>query len=499
MKNKTDKKIHLYASKKFKMRKSQVLLCFFLAIILGSCAVKEKVQDEIRIIENSLYYPIRVEGETKTFSITERMRHYKVPGISVAVVKDGKLHWSKAWGISNSETKTAVTSNTLFQAGSISKPIAALAVLKLFEEGKIDLDQNINKYLKTWKIPENKFTQNEKVTPRRLLNHTAGTTVSGFPGYSSNDPNPTTYEVLKGKGNTDAVIVDTIPGSRWNYSGGGYTILQKVVEDVTGLPFEDYMQQTILEPLGMKTSTYDQPLPEGLHKIASAAYDSEGKIIEGQWHNYPEKAAAGLWTTPEDLAQYNMHIQEIVRGKDGILSKETIEKMLKPYQFGWGLGPQLEKEGDSLVFQHGGKNAGFTNMSLAFANKGAALVVMTNGDNGRNLLSEIVRAISEYYDWGLESTRLIKPIEISSPEMLVKFAGKYKFHSDSKEIVVHVVRTNDRLLLRKNSGEETSLIPIEENKFIELQTGAEYSFVNGVDNEIASFIQNDQMEFLKVL
>jgi CubicO group peptidase (beta-lactamase class C family) len=382
---------------------------FYLGVLLSSMVLagceqqkSARINTEIQAIEKSIIPLNREDSEAETFTLAERMEFYKVPGLSIAVVKDGKLHWAKGYGIANSLTQQPVDENTLFQAASISKPLAALAALKLAEDGRLDLDENVNAYIKTWKLPENGLSQRQKPTIKRVLSHTAGISVHGFPGYQQTDSFPSLNNVLNGEGNTPAILVDTEPGSKWRYSGGGYTVLEKLVEDMTQRSFEDFMEDHVLLPLGMTNSTYVQPLPKNLYTKASAAYNREGELLPGMWHNYPEKAAAGLWTTPSDLAKYCIEVHEVLKGKsNGLLKKETVELMLTKHENGWGLGPSLEAEGDSLIFQHGGKNAGFTNDLVSSAYQGNAIIVMTNADNGGKLIREIEKAISDYYGWGL--------------------------------------------------------------------------------------------------
>ncbi|MBT31322.1 MAG: serine hydrolase [Thalassobius sp.] len=459
------------------------------AIVLCSCGHKQKyesVEDEISAIENSLTNPVIVKGENpELFSIEDRMKLHNIPGVSIAVVKDGKLHWTKAYGIANTETDTFVDSATLFQAGSISKPIAALGALKLVQEGKVDLDTDVNNYLKNWKVEENQFTEKEKVTLRRLLTHTAGMTVHGFPGYKPADKFPSVIKVLEGKGNTPKIFVDTIPGSIWRYSGGGYTVMEKVVEDVSGQPLETYLKENILMPLGMTNSTYSQPLPEKLHQQASAAYDRGGNLIEGLWHNYPEQAAAGLWTTPTDLSKYCMEIQRIEAGKpNGILSKQTVDKMLTKHENNWGLGPSLADDGSSLRFQHGGKNAGFTNNMIAFAYKGNAVIVMTNADNGGKLMNEIITSISEHYDWDIAKQRTVETVSLNAEE-LNKFNGRYKYlgktRDGSDHIVKLVTKEGKLLIVDEKNAEEDLITPMSETSFIDLSDGDQVVFTEKSD------------------
>ena len=476
--------------------KNLIFFVIFSSLLFQSCGTRRASENEIKTIENSLSYPVQVKNDPQFFNLQERMEHYKVPGVSIAVVRDGRLHWAKGYGTANTETGTAVNTNTLFQAASISKPLTALAILKLVEEGKIDLDHNVNDYLKDWKIPETVHTAKEKVTPRRLLTHTAGLNVSGFPGYSNGQKIPSTIEVLEGKGNTDPIINDTIPGSRWSYSGGGYTILQKLVEDVSGMSFENYMQKHILEPVGMKASSFSQPLPQNKFSVASAAYDREGKLIEGYWNNYPEKAAAGLWTTPKDLAVYEMEIQKILKGEKGILAQETVEQMFSKHQRDWGLGPQLRKEGDSLLFQHGGKNVGFTNMFIASARNGYGLVVMTNGDNARPLLEEIILAISEHYDWGITEAREVEAVELTEEE-LEQLTGNYVLKGSAGNPSGEIsVKDQNLYMTKSGSTKGYKLIAVDSLKFLDPRTENEFVFKKE-ENEATSFILNGQMEFVR--
>jgi len=377
-----------------KIKSTITIGVFFLILCIYSCKGQEKI-DYNSFIEGSEY-----SINKKEKSVFDRLKHYKVPGVSIAVINNGVIDWARGFGVANIKNKTKVNKETLFQAASISKPFTALAVLKLLEERKIELDEDVNTYLKDWKVPKNEFTEIEKVTLRRLLTHTAGVTVHGFPGYRQKKSLPSTLMVLNGKGNTSVITIDTIPGSIWRYSGGGYTIIQKLIEDVSGISFAKYMDKNILEPMGMNNSTFQQPLPSNLHSKASEAYNSKGKMIKGLWHNYPEQAAAGLWTTPTDLAKYCIEIQQILSGKsNGFLSKATIEMMLTKHKNNWGLGLFVESEGNSLRFAHGGTNEGFNANLFSFAYQGKAIIVMTNGDNGKKLINEIHRSIFEFYQW----------------------------------------------------------------------------------------------------
>jgi len=478
----------------------------FLLAFISVFSCKTESQDantsEIEAIENGLIKGIQVKGSTpETYNILDRMKVHNVPGASIAVIKDGEIAWVKGYGVANTDNGKIVDENTLFQAGSISKPVAALAALDLVQQGELDFDEDVSTYLKSWKIPESEFTQTEKVTLRRLLTHTAGMTVHGFPGYSETDSFPSINDVLDGKGNTPAIFVDTIPGSIWRYSGGGYTIMEKIVEDVSGMPLEDYMAKNILPRMEMSNSTYNQPLTENFHDNVSAAYHSDGNIVPGLWHNYPEQAAAGLWTTPTDLAKYLIEIHNIYTSKsEGVLSKDIVKKMLTKDKNDWGLGPALRWEKDSLIFGHGGKNEGFTNDMFAFAEKGNGVIVMTSADNGGRLIGEIERSISNYYGWGTHNPREVEIIEMSN-EQLEEYAGKYLLDfqvPDIGDYYIDVTIKNGKInVVDPNNNDTNLLTPQKDMMFIDLEKGDRIE-VKKDDSGAISFLWNNRFTFNKV-
>lgn len=478
-------------------------LCLSILFFLtNALSAQSTVDTDIAAIENGLVPAIVVKGEPiPKASIEDRMKHFNVPGLSIAVVKDGKLHWAKSYGMA--QEGKAVANNTLFQAGSISKPLAALAALKLYEEGKVDLDTDVNQYLKDWQIPESDFTKDKKVTLRLLLTHSAGTTVHGFPGYTQEDEFPSIISVLNGAGNTPKIASYAEPGSNWKYSGGGYTIMEKVVEDVSGMPLEDYMAKHIFPKIGMEHSTYAQPLPEEFHAQASAAYKGDGSVYKGLWHNYPEQAAAGLWTTPTDLAKYVGEVIAIYKGKEtGVLSQKTIKEMLTPHMNGWGLGPGTQGEGEKMAFGHGGKNAGFTNDMRAMLHPGNGIIVMTSADRGGEVISEISRSISDHYGWGMaRPAREIEIKEISKKE-LKQLAGKYRYNEQVPGIgdyFVHVSVKNGKLQVDDpNDGVNYTLDYLGDMKFLDIKENEQIGFEKDDKGAYSAFKLNGQVHFDKV-
>lgn len=398
----------------------KLFLLPIIAILSTSCMSTKEDQNLSHLLDPEFIASQPIPAALANYPLYERMHHFNVPGLSIAVVKDGKINWAQGYGLGNIEDSLLVDRNTLFQAASVSKAIAALGILKLAESKRVGLDEDVNHYLKKFRIRENEFTTTKKVTLRSILAHTSGLNVEGFVGYNRRTTLPTTFDVLNGKGNSEQVEVMAVPESEWHYSGGGYTVMQQVIEDVAGQPFEEYMRIEVLEPLGMINSTFEQPLPQKYHSNTSSAFDSSGRMFNGKWHNYPEKAAAGLWTTPTDLAQYTIAIQKIYSRKevDGIISKAMVDDMFTDhynsfnylsntsnipvdYKKYWGMGLEVAVKDSILRFQHAGFNEGFKANFTAFANKGEAIIIMANADNAFELMMEIESEISNYYKMGI--------------------------------------------------------------------------------------------------
>jgi len=303
-----------------------------------------------------------VKGEPPvSLDIEKLMKLYNVPGLSVALIEDYEIAWTQSYGVTEPGGTTPVTAKTLFQAGSISKPVAAAGMLALVEKGKLSLDENVNEKLQTWKVPENEFTREQKVTLRRLASHSAGLTVHGFPGYDVNEKVPTLEQIFNGEkpANTAAIRVDFVPGTEERYSGGGVTIEQQLMMDVSGKQFPVLMKETVLDKIGMSDSSYEQPLPPARAAMTAGGVYADGKPVHGKWHVYPEMAAAGLWTTPTDLAKFAIEIARSKQGKSNkVLAQKTVQEMLTPQSkdFGIGFAVSRERPGE---FGHDGADEGF--------------------------------------------------------------------------------------------------------------------------------------------
>jgi CubicO group peptidase (beta-lactamase class C family) len=431
------------------VRKSPFImkLCCSIALLgaLGSSRVfpeqassRRADPEDARIgrIERGLLPAAIIRGQPlPVMTLADRMKYYSVPGLSIAFFEHGQVAWARGYGLADVAADKPVTPATLFQAASDSKSVTALAALRLVQERKLNLDEDVNVKLKSWKVPDNEFTKNEKVTLRRLLSHTAGVTVGGFAGYKAGDPLPTTVQILNGEkpANNEAVRVARTPGKEFRYSGGGYVVVQLLLMDVTGKSFPALMHDLVFQPLGMTHSTFGEPLPRRLWPNAALPYDAHGEPIQGGWHTYPEMAPAGLWTTPSDLARFANEIEKSYSGQSKLISSALAHQMLA-YQSDevYGLGVALGTRGHALRFWHSGANTGYRCVFESYAAIGEGLAITTNGDSGFRLTSEIQRAVAQEYDWPdgrVEEHALVQidPADLRVYTGLYLFGGLFKF------------------------------------------------------------------------
>jgi len=392
----------------------------------------QDVAARIQRVENGLIPNpgIVVKGQLPgKAGLVERMKVYRVPGLSIAVINGYELEWEEGYGVRESGGTSPVTPETLFQAASISKPVAAATALYYVERGILGLDEDVNSRLRSWKVPENAWTKKGKVTLRELLSHTAGLTVSGFPGYAEGKDLPSLKQILDGikPANTPPIKVDIEIGSHFRYAGGGYTVLQQLLIDVLGRPFPYIVRDAVLIKLDMSQSTYEQPLPAALVGRAASGHRPDRSVLPGKWHIYPEMAAAGLWTTPTDLALFAREIMLAKEGKsDRILSQVIVELMLTPIKEGAGLGLFVKGGGQDFQFSHSGGNEGFRCYMMAYPKRGQGAVIMTNSDLGGDLMSEILRSLSAEYGWPDFKPVEKEAVEVAGSE-LEALAGTYKF------------------------------------------------------------------------
>lgn len=415
-------------------------------------------------------------------ALVERMAHYAIPGVALALITDSEIAMEAGYGVKEAGGGDPVTPRTLFQACSISKPVAVLGMLRLVEQGLLDLDADVNDMLTSWRVPPNGSWQ-PRVTLRQIASHSAGLTVSGFPGYARGAPLPTLTQILTGSApaNTAGVRVDTLPGAEFRYAGGGTTVLQQVVEDVTVRPFAQLLQELVLGPLGMSRSSYAQPLPDALSAEAATAHEADGVPVEGAWYVYPELAAAGLWTTPGDLARFAIAVQNAASGgSNAILGPTLTTELLTPHA-----GPATRLGGLDSVglglfvggpwFGHSGSNMGFRCHLVAHRDAGCGLALMTNGDRGHELVAEILDAVARELDW--PEWTAAEPAEDDGPTIdLDRVIGAYELRPG---VVIEVARSGDQLELTLPAQPPIRFLRMSETDFGSFSVETTLAFDDG--------------------
>ncbi len=399
-----------------------------------------------------------VTQHSRPQSLQARMAAAGVPAVSVAVFRDGQLAWARAWGLRDAAVGGTVDTRTLFQAASISKPVTALGAMLLSEDGRLALDADIGQAVPGWVAPA-------PITPRQLLSHTAGLSVSGFPGYAAGQPLPSTAQVLAGgaPANTPAVRVDGPVGQQARYSGGGYVLLQALMSERAGLPFAAWMQSAVLAPLAMGHSSFEQPL-QGLAALNAASGHRQGRPIPGRWHVYPELAAAGLWTTPSDLGRVAAALQDSLAGRPApLLTPATARQMLTPQPGGYGLGWVLETRAGEPVFGHLGLNEGYEALLAASASPHRpqhAVVVMSNGQGGTAVAQALVRAVARELDWAAYAPRQVV-VQDLAPAQWAALEGQYR--GGGQTLAVEVA--GGVAYLRDGGWQRAPMLPLSATRF----------------------------------
>lgn len=391
-----------------------VLSVMLTALSLTASAAATPAGSISRVEQGLLQAQVIKGAPVRKSSLADEMRRLKVPGVSVAVIHNGKIAWAKGYGVTV-VGGPPVTPATLFQAASISKPVSAMAALQMAQAGLLDLDRPAGSYLTSWTFPDDPASQ--AVTVRALLSHTAGISVSGFPGYGPGQAVPSVAQVLDGlaPATTAPVRVTSPPGQAWRYSGGGYTVLQQLMSDVAGKPFDVLIAERVLRPLGMNDSHFEQPASARTLRGAAMPHDGAGKPYAGGPFSYPELAAAGMWSTPTDLAKFALSIQAASQPRKGAVFNAAMAlAMLTPVKNGYGLGLEIAGEAGSRTFAHGGSNKGYQNSMVAYAGRGDGAVVMTNGEGGADLARALIRAVAAEYNWPTYRTQERSAVNLPS-------------------------------------------------------------------------------------
>jgi CubicO group peptidase (beta-lactamase class C family) len=410
------------------------------------------------------------------FALRDRMERYRVPGVSLTVIDEGRIAWSAAYGVREAGRPGAVTDTTVFQAGSISKAVAAVTALRLVERGRLALDDDVNRTLRSWRVPLDTMTRGHPVTLRRLLSHSAGFNVPSFRGYERGTALPTLVQLLDGAApaNTPAARVEVAPGTEWRYSGAGMEIVRQLIEDATGRRYEDVATDEVLAPAGLRLSGFSQR-PDTLGREAAAGH-SGGTPVAGGWLLHPQLAAAGMWSTSNDLARFGLALGSSLHGASGALLREaTMREAVRRQMGDWGLGFALGGgAGDSATFGHDGSTAGFIARLMMFADGRRGLAVMTNGES-EALIDEIQRSVAAAYGWPVRPRPARTAVRVA-PEQLTGLAGRYRILVDDRTIDVAFTLTGSGLAFVGQSGRPAALYAESPSRFFSRESGATFSF-----------------------
>lgn len=417
---------------------SLLFSCFMLVIRAQEKETYSKeIQANINKVENNLISWVKLDSSTN-WNIYERMKELHVNGVSIAVINNYKIEWAKSYGWADSAEKKSVTNNTLFQLASIGKSLNAFGQMLLVQDKKVDLEKDINSYLKSWKFPYDSISKGKKITLANLLSHTAGLTVHGFDGYNWNDPLPTIYQTLNGEkpANNPPVRSEIEPGIKSVYSGGGITISELMLQDITGMRYEEYMKKNVFLPLGMPHTAFSTDPP---YSDFATGYRNDEKIIEKKYMRFTEKACGGaLWSTASDLAKFIIEIQLSLKGKSNkVLDSAMTRKMLTPYLQGTNaaFGCFIDTKGDDLYFQHSGLNPGYSSQYFGSFEGGKGVVVLVNADM-TDFMGEVVNSVATVYNWENFYDYTTKKIVTVPSDTLKQYVGKYQFEGgdDGPEI-----------------------------------------------------------------
>lgn len=451
------------------------LMSFVLALTISGLASRfatAQTVDPAAIIERiAADIPESIVSQrSKPQRLEALMTAQKIPAVSVAVFRDGQLAWAHAWGTTDTVAGTPALSSTLFQAASISKPVAAFGAMTMVADGSLSLDKDISQSIIGWQV-------GSPITMRQLLSHSSGLGVSGFDGYEVGKPLPNVLQILNGQqpANSRAVVLEGQPGVAFNYSGGGFTALQALMMQTASKPFDVLMQDRVLGPLSMTESRFSQPLPANLVGISAKGHQNGIPIVGGA-HIYPELAAAGLWTTPRDLGKVAVSIQNALRGmSDGPLTPDSVRQILTPQVGGYGLGFGLETLHGQAVFKHRGLNEGFeTYLVASAADKGPStvIVVMTNGQGGSKLADGMVRAVARDYKWVAYAPQNVVETRLNVRQ-LREFEGLYR----AGDTAIAIEMVDNVLYVRDGNWIRAPMIPTGRRQFSVQNRSIELAFL----------------------
>ncbi|MCA6075020.1 serine hydrolase domain-containing protein [Fulvivirga sedimenti] len=491
-----------------KSNANKLFFQFFLLFFIGSCTSQPNDTSDLidhvnkpgcilpdesvagkEQLEQGIRRQVKFSGEPENFSsIPDKMKEYQIPALSLAIIKNGEIEWSDVYENEDFADEQTLDCTSIFQAASLSKPVTVMAAVRMYSAGEIDLDTNIQDYLKDFEIPEGKQRAENPVTFRNIFSHTSGINPGGYQGYNRSLPMPTDMDILRGSEgvNTPAIEVTSTPNETLAYSGGAYTLAEVALQNIFNDEFSTIMKRWILDPAGMNHSEFTQPLPASDSNRVAKGYTFSGDMVEGGWRNHPEQAAAGLWSNSVDLAKFLIEIYKAYNGEVSIFSQSEINSLLNDERNGHVYGFIIDRSGDDISITHYGGNEGYrTGMTISLTS-GNGLVYLTNSDNGGTLGNELLLSASQIYDWRHFSQTEVQRKQVDQ-KILKALPGNYRWNNQIDLSITF--DANDGLIsLIFPNGDEYELVPIDgdELDFIHPGTGVTVSFSK--QDEFHSFI-----------
>lgn len=470
---------------------NKLILLTIVIVLIASCTSRpNESADRKAQLETEIRGQVKFLEETENLSsITSKMTEYNIPALSLAVINHGKLDWTEIYQNSNFSEEQKLDSTSIFQAASLSKPVTFLAAVRMHSAGEIDLEKNIQDYLKDFVLPQGKQTADNPVTFRNIFFHTSGITAGGYQGYARDLTPPTDLDILRGSEgvNSPAIEVVTPPNETVAYSGGAYTLAELALQDIFNDEFPNIMKKWILDPARMNHSEFTQPLPASKSNQVAKGYTPSGEVIEGGWRNYPEQAAAGLWSNSIDMAKFLIEIYNAYQGKSSIFSQSDIQSIISQERDSQVYGFILNRSGNDISITHYGGNAGYrTGMTISLTS-GNGLVYLINSDNGGALGNELLLSASQVYNWQHFKQTNVQRKNIRS-DVLKRLSGKYKWNNQI-ELSITFDENNNQISLYFPNGDEYKLVTIAGDKdtleFIHPNTGVKVTF--SIKDEYQSF------------
>jgi CubicO group peptidase (beta-lactamase class C family) len=452
-------------------------VAFVVAVAAAQLGAQLPAHERIARVERGLLPHVVPKGQAGTLSsIAERMAYHGIPGISLAVIENGQIAWARAYGVRERDGDAPVTTETLFQGASLSKPVTAFGALLLVQQRPLDLDRDVSQWMRSW-------NPGAPITLRQLLSHTAGLGVAGFSGYAPGTPLPTTTQILTGErpANNEAVRVIMPPGKEVRYSGGGYVVVQQLLMDETKLTFDEYMRRAVFAPLGMTHSSFRQPLSAEEERAAAAGHRRDGSKLRGNSMVYPELAAAGLWTTPTDLALMMIELQDALAARPTrVLKAQAAREMLTGRRDNAGLGFFLTgPNGASRRFTHSGRNAGFDARLVGYKNGRQGAVVMINRNNNEGFIDEVLESVARAYGWpDFVPSAPQREYEAIPSSVQSSYAGVYEA---GDRPVLTVIFEDGKLFGRSGHAAWLRLYPASATEFFERDSATRWTFLKGAD------------------